>query len=94
MRAGSLSASHLVMRLPKEALDELREILVGLGLGDLVDSAPEGELARLGSFLINLTAAALKTREKLSRVGIELPPSDFDESEPAPAQQQIPGLED
>ncbi len=83
------------MKIPDEALGALREVLEHSGLSKELESASQEDLEQLASFLLNLTAAAIKTREKLRGVGIEVGPSTFPNDEESPTSQlTFPGLED
>lgn len=81
------------MRLSQKALDDLSEVLVELGFGRELEMASKKDLEELGLFLLNLTAAAVKTREKMRRVGKELPASSFLDIYEAQSQGKLPGLD-
>jgi hypothetical protein len=83
------------MKIPEEAWQSLREALTASGLSKELESASQEDLEQLGHFLLNLTAAAIKTREKLRSVGTDLGPSPFPASEDEPTSQaKLPGLDD
>lgn len=82
------------MGLSNEALEELRRLLIDCGFTREVDLAPREDLIELGNFLLNLTAAAIKTRERLRRIGMEAPPSVFNDEPRAVTQQKFPGFGD
>jgi len=81
------------MRLSEDALDHLRTVLVNLGFGDEVASASREDLEELGLFLLNLTAAAIKTRGRMRRAGRPLPPSSFPDENVPPTQAALPGFD-
>lgn len=81
------------MGLLDEALNDLRKVLHELGFSAEVEEADSEELEQLGMFLLNLTAAAVKTREKMRLIGQELPPSAFDQPEEPPDQASFPGFD-
>lgn len=83
----------IFMGLSDEALSDLRKVLHELGFSNEVNSASGEDLEQLGMFLLNLTAAAVKTREKMRLIGYELPPSRFDEPEKPPVQGSFPGFD-
>ena len=85
--------SHL-MRISDEALESLRRVLRELGFAEQLEAASQADLEEFASFLLNLTAVSVKTRERMRRVGRELPPSKFPEPEIAPVQPTLPGFGD
>ena len=87
------SGSFNVMGLSDEALRNLQNVLVELGFSYEAEIASQEDLEKLGIFLLNLTAAAVKTREKMRLVGQELPPSSFGDSDPPPVQGAFPGFD-
>lgn len=82
------------MRLSDEALESLRGVLTELGFSKELEAASQDDLEELAFFLLNLTAAAVKTRERMRMVGRELPPSAFPEEEARPVQSRLPGFSD
>jgi len=80
------------MRLSEEALDSLRRVLIELGYSDLLDEATERDLEEFGLYLLNLTAAGVKTRERMRSVRRELPPSKFPDEAEGPVQGAFPGF--
>ena len=80
------------MRLSAEALESLRRVLHELGFGKELEAASQAELEEFALFLLNLTAAAVKTRERMRLVGRELPPSTFAADEETPVQATLPGF--
>lgn len=80
------------MRLSDEALESLRRVLRELGFGNELEAASEEDLRELASFLLNLTAAAVKTRERMRLAERELPPSGFPPEEEPTVQPTLPGL--
>ena len=82
------------MRLPDEALESLRRVLRELGFSEQLEAASAEDLQEFASFLLNLTAASVKTRERMRMVGRELPPSRLPEPEVVPVQPALPGFED
>lgn len=81
------------MKLPDEAWESLRKALSESGLSKELESASQEDLEQFGSFLLNLTAASVKTRERMRLVGRELPPSVFPPEEEPPTQPTLPGLD-
>lgn len=77
------------MGISSEALEELRGILLEMGLAAQVEAASEEDLEELGLFLLDITAAAIKVRVQHRINGRELPPSSFDPIEPVPEQQSF-----
>lgn len=86
------TALRKIMRLSDEALDDLRRVLIDLGFGRELEMASPHDLEELGLFLLNLTAAAVKTREKMRLVGQELPPSSLKDASSPPSQATLPGI--
>ncbi len=82
------------MRLSDEALESLRGVLTELGFSKELEAASKDDLEELASFLLNLTAAAVKTRERMRMVGRDLPPSAFPDEEERPVQSALPGFGD
>lgn len=82
------------MRLSDEALESLRGVLMELGFSEPLEKASEKDLEEFAFFILNLTAASVKTREKMRMVGRELPPSDFPQPEEVPVQPALPGFGD
>jgi hypothetical protein len=83
------------MRLSDEALESLRRVLRELGFGKELEAASQADLEEFASFLLNLTAAAIKTREKLRAISVDVPPSSFPPEEDEPARQaSLPGFGD
>ena len=82
------------MRLSEEALESLRRVLIELGYSQLLEEATERDLEEFGLYLLNLTAAGVKTRERMRSVGRELPPSKFPDEAPKPVQGVFPGFGD
>ena len=74
------------MGLSDEALSDLRKVLHELGYSAELEEASCEDLEQLGMFLLNLTAAAVKTRENLRMTGQELPASDFERPDTPPVQ--------
>jgi hypothetical protein len=83
----------IFMRLSDEALNDLRKVLYELGYSCELELASREDLEQLGMFLLNLTAAAIKTREKMRIIGQELPPSSFDEPNGHLIQGTFPGFD-
>lgn len=65
-----------------------------LGFSEPLENASEKDLEEFAFFILNLTAASVKTREKMRMVGRELPPSNFPEPEKVPVQPALPGFGD
>lgn len=84
----------LFMRLSAEALESLRKVLCELGFAKQLEASSAADLEEFASFLLNLTAASIKTRERMRMLGRELPPSERAEPVPVPQQQKLPGFDD
>lgn len=83
------------MRLSDGALQSLRRVLAELGFAKELEAASAADLEELAHFLLNLTAAAIKTREKLREIGTDVPPSSFPPSgEGTAVQVPLPGFGD
>jgi hypothetical protein len=80
------------MKLPEEAWQSLREALTASGLSKELETASQQDLEQLAYFLLNLTAAAVKTRERMRLLERELPASAFPPEEEPPVQPTLPGL--
>lgn len=82
------------MKLPDEALESLRRVLAELGFSEQLEAASQADLEEFASFLLNLTAGSVKTRERMRMVGRELPASAFPEVKEEPVQPTLPGFGD
>ena len=80
------------MRLSDEALESLRRVLRELGFAEQLEAASQADLEEFALFLLDLTAASVKTRERMRQVGRELPPSKLPEPEIVPVQPTLPGF--
>ncbi len=80
------------MALPEEALISLRRVLEELGFDKEFDISSDAELEELAMFLLNLTSAAVKTRERMRLLGKELPTSETPSEKKAPEQPTLPGF--
>jgi hypothetical protein len=80
------------MRLSDEALQSLRRVLAELGFAKELEAASPADLEEFAAFILNLTASAVKTRERMRLLGRELPASAFPEAEEPPAQPTLPGF--
>ena len=78
------------INLPEDACEHLRKALLDSGID--ASEASDSEIKELGFFLLNLTAAAIKTREKCRLMGNELPPSEMNPEQSPPIQSSLPGL--
>lgn len=83
----------IFMGLSDEALNDLRKVLQELGLSHELENSSQKDLEQLGMFLLNLTAASVKTREMLRMIGKEPPASDFERPEAPPIQGRFPGFD-
>ena len=78
------------MRIPAKACEDLRKALLESGIDATHFS--DSEVEELGLFLLNLTAAAIKTRERCRLMGVELPSSHVEPEDSPTMQNSIPGL--